>query len=264
MPLVSENRVTQSDAMVFLRTLLHVGIIAILTVLTQIGGLAWLVALAFRRTVLAFLILYASLSAATVFVAPTLGRVPLDCASQGPLAMQSFFYCVLNRHYVTPELAQALTDVAVEMDRRYPGTVTLVLDANFPFLDGFPLLPHLSHDDGEKVDLAFYYADDRGYLPGATRSPIGYFAFEDGPTTCTPTFPSLRWDLAPLQSLWADYVPDPRRNRALLNLLANDPRIGRIFVEPHLIDTWNAAHPNIGFQGCRAARHDDHIHLQLR
>lgn len=31
------------------------------------------------------------------------------------------------------------------------------LDANFPFKDGFPLLPHLSHDDGRKVDIAFMY-----------------------------------------------------------------------------------------------------------
>ena len=61
-----------------------------------------------------------------------------------------------------------------------------MLDGNFPFITGFPLLPHLSHDDGEKVDLAFYYADDTGYLRGATRAPIGYFAFEDGTSNCQP------------------------------------------------------------------------------
>ncbi len=247
-----------------IRALFHIATILLLTILTQIGGLAWLLALLVRRTVLAFVTFYAILSGATVFLAPQFGRVPLDCASDGPLAMQSFFYCALNRHYVSPELAEVLTDTATEMDRRYPGTTTLVLDANFPFFDGFPLLPHLSHDDGEKVDLAFYYADESGYLPGATRSPIGFFAFEDGPTTCTPSFPSLRWDLGLLQPLWRDHVPDVRRNRTALQILAGDPRVGRIFVEPHLLQSWNVSHPSIGFQGCNAARHDDHIHLQLR
>jgi len=150
------------------------------------------------------------------------------------------------------------------MDQRYPGTITLVLDASFPFLDGFPLLPHLSHDDGAKVDLAFYYQDASGYLPGAVRSPIGYFAFEQGPTPCTAAWPSLRWDLKALQPFWRDYELEPQRNRAVLEILSIDPRVGRMFIEPHLVDSLGATSPAIGFQGCQAARHDDHIHLQLR
>jgi hypothetical protein len=35
------------------------------------------------------------------------------------------------------------------MDEKFPGTVTIALDANFPFVNGFPLLPHLSHADGK-------------------------------------------------------------------------------------------------------------------
>ena len=247
-----------------LRLLMHAGIVVLLTILTQIGGLAWLLALLLRRRALAFVVIYVALSTATVWVAPMFGRVALSCFDDGPLAVQSWMYCALNRTYVTPELADLLTDTATEMDRRYPGTITVVLDANFPFFDGFPLLPHRSHDDGEKADLAFYYADEAGYLPGAVRSPIGYFAFEPGPSGCTPSWPTLRWNLDAIQPLWRDYTPDPARNRAVLAILANDPRIGRIFVEPHLVQSWSAAHPSIGFQGCNAARHDDHIHLQLR
>jgi len=55
-----------------------------------------------------------------------------------------------------------------------------VLDANFPFFDGFPILPHLSHNDGNKIDIAFYYGDPSigQYLRGKAKSPIGYWGFE--------------------------------------------------------------------------------------
>ena len=82
--------------------------------------------------------------------------------------MQSAAYCALNRHYVAPELKKVLFDLSAQMDREYPGTTTLILDANFPFISGFPLLPHLSHSDGQKVDLAFFYQKDGTYLPGKT------------------------------------------------------------------------------------------------
>jgi hypothetical protein len=234
-----------------------------LTILTQIGGIAWLVAMFFRRRLVAFMLAYVALTAAAVWIAPNFGRVALSCFDDGPLQVQSLMYCALNRHYVTPELRDVLIDTAEEMDRRYPGTETLVLDANFPFWDGFPLLPHLSHDDGEKVDLAFFYRDETGYLPGATRSPIGYFAFEPGPTECTPTWPTLRWDLDIFQPLWRDYELDTERMAAIMRLLANDKRVGKTFIEPHLVHLLQVSHPRIRFQGCRAARHDDHIHFQL-
>ncbi|WP_232204283.1 hypothetical protein [Roseobacter sp. CCS2] len=239
-------------------------IILLLTALTQIGGLAWLVALAFRKRLLSFLLIYTVMTVATTLIAPSFGRTALSCTADGPLQVQSWMYCALNRNYVTPELADVLEQTATALDQRYPGTTTLVLDANFPFFDNFPLLPHRSHDDGEKADLAFYYRDETGYLPGATRSPIGYFAFEQGPSDCAARWPSLRWNFAALQPLWANYTLEPQRNRAMLQILSADPRIGRIFVEPHLVQSLGAANPKIRFQGCRAARHDDHIHLQLR
>ena len=37
----------------------------------------------------------------------------------------------------------------------------------------------------------------------------------------------------------------------------------RIFLEPHLVKKWGITGGVVGFQGCNAARHDDHIHLQL-
>ena len=243
---------------------LHLLAVAALTVLTQVGGLAWLLSLRTRHRMLVFVLAYFALSASAWMLAPLFGRVPLSCGGSGPLRMQSWVYCLANRNYVVPELASAAADLAADVNRRHPGTLTLALDGNFPFFSGFPLLPHLSHDDGRKLDLAFYYMDRQGsYLRGVTRSPIGYFAFEQGPTQCPPHWLSLRWDLDWLQPHLPHYSPEPSRMIAMLDWLATDPRISRVFVEPHLLSTLGRVSPKFGFQGCRAARHDDHVHIQL-
>lgn len=246
-----------------IRVIFHSFVIVMLTVLTQLGGIAWLIACAFRRRVLAFLLIYVSFSIAAVFVAPQFGRVPLPCLSSGPLQSQSLMYCAFNRHYVTPELSEVLTDFADQMDRTIAGTVTQTLDANFPFFTGVPLLPHLSHDDGKKVDIAFYYKDNAGYQPGVTRSPIGYFAFEDGSTQCTNSWPTLRWNMSWLQGLWRKMEPEDGRMSIALVLLSADSRVSKVFIEPHLKKRYKITSDKTRFQGCRAARHDDHIHIQL-
>lgn len=246
-----------------IRVILQLSAIILLTLLTQLGGLAWLAALATRHRIATFTAAYIALSLGAVWVASLAGRVPLPCFSSGPLQIQSPLYCALNRHYVTPELAQVLRDYATSMNEQFAGTTTLVLDANFPFLNGYPLLPHLSHHDGRKVDIAFYYQDTTGYLDRTTRSPLGYFAFEDGPTDCPERRATLRWDMTWLQPLWPAYTLEPNRMEAALRTLTADPRVGKIFIEPHLKQRFAPSEAKIRFQGCRAARHDDHIHLQL-
>lgn len=245
------------------RIVLRLAVFGFLTLLTQIGGLAYLLALPVKRRLLAFTLLYLGLTVAATWIAPLTGRIALSCWQDGPLQVQSWFYCATNRNYVSTELAEVLRDTSQTVDRAYPGTETLVLDAGFPFLTGFPLLPHLSHDDGEKADLAFYYKGESGYLAGQTRSPVGYFAFEDGPTDCPKVWPTLRWNVRPLQPYWANYTIEPERTRHLLTTLADDSRVGKILLEPHLKSTLALTSEKIRFQGCRAARHDDNIHLQL-
>lgn len=245
------------------RGIFHILVIASLTILTQLGGIAWAAALLFRRRVLVFVLFYVALGFGAYFAAPLMGRVALSCWDSGALRVHSIGYCAMNRHYVSPELASVLQDAADEMARRHPGTVTLVLDANFPFGDGFPLIPHLSHDDGEKADLAFYYQGAQGYEAGRTKSPFGYFAFEAGPSDCTRAWPSLRWDFAWAQRFWRDIRLEPERTAEVIEILARDPRVGKVFVEPHLQDRLGVFGAKIRFQGCRAARHDDHIHVQL-
>lgn len=252
-----------SESWPMLRYPIHAAIIVTLTLLTQLGGVAWLAALGFRRRLIAFVVAYVILVVSAVWIAPTFGRVALSCGGDGPLRVGAWIYCALNRNYVTPETAEMLFDTAAAVDARFPGTTTLVLDAGFPFVTGFPLLPHLSHDDGQKADLAFYYRDAAGYLPGAMRSPVGYFAFEEGTTACASVWPTLRWNLGMLQPLWPKHALDEARTRFLLAQLARDRRVTKILLEPHLKARMRLSAEKIRFQGCRAARHDDHIHIQL-
>ncbi|WP_022694833.1 hypothetical protein [Ponticaulis koreensis] len=244
----------------------HILIVIILTVLTQLGGLAWLVALRFKRRLLTFIGIYAALSVASIWIAPQFGRIPLNCwASPNTASVQSPLFCTLNRHYVTPELKAVLQDTAASLTTHFPDAKLRVLDAGFPYINDFPLLPHLSHHDGRKADIALFYEDGTGtYLPGRTRSPIGYFAFEEGPTDCAPSQLSLRWDFDWLQAAWPDWQLEEERTRRTLELLSADERVRRIFIEPHLKARLGLTHEVIRFQGCRAARHDDHIHIEAR
>ena len=73
----------------------------------------------------------------------------------------------------------------------------------------------------------------------------------------------MRWNFGALQPHWHDYELEPRRMVAVLEILTADPRIQKVFVEPHLLERFGLSDPKIRFQGCRAARHDDHIHLQV-
>ncbi|MEM7443052.1 MAG: hypothetical protein AAF414_06975 [Pseudomonadota bacterium] len=142
-------------------------LVAVLTALTQIGGvvliLAWLAArLAWsrgRRLVPGIAIFALVYAGASLWIVPPLaelgGRQALPCGlgPEAPVRPHGFIYCALNRHYASPLVAAMLDDLAADMAQAYPGMQIVYLDANFPFLDGFPLPPHLSHDDGFKIDL---------------------------------------------------------------------------------------------------------------
>lgn len=263
----------------------------ILTLLTQIGGivlvLAYLLARFLRRkgwrlparsiaALVAGVLIYASTTVALVPPLAALGgREPLPCSGNaaGTLRAAHPAYCILNRNYVDPRLRQLLDALSAVMAEEHPGTITLFLDAGFPFLDGFPMLPHISHDDGLKLDVAFYYRSETGeYLPSRTRSPMGYWAFEQPragdslPCANDNRWPTLRWDMAFLQPYWPDWPLDEARLRDALDWLAVEgPALGveKILLEPHLKARLGLTADLIRFQGCRAARHDDHFHIQI-
>ncbi|MGO6694663.1 hypothetical protein ACCS54_04495 [Rhizobium johnstonii] len=267
------------------RFALHALIVLILTLLTQIGGIAYLVALAASRgwglrrlpaKFAIFLLCYAGATFTASLAAPIFGRVPLSCVADAAdrLVVRSPIYCLLNRNYVTPDVRDLAKALAAHMDKEFPGTVTVALDANFPFLNGFPLLPHLSHADGKKLDFAYYYKDaDGAFLNGATRSPIGYFAFEQPapgdelPCEGRNDWLTTRWNFDALQPLFPAYRIEEQRTSAAIGWLTSEgvARFGlqKIFIEPHLKNTLGITDSHVRFQGCRAARHDDHIHIQV-
>jgi len=86
----------------------HAGMVLGLTILTQIGGLAWLVALLSKARIASFVAVYVIATVATIWLAPLAGRVPLPCYGNDSLQAQSLIYCAMNRHYVTPEAKDAL------------------------------------------------------------------------------------------------------------------------------------------------------------
>jgi len=266
-------------------------LLTVVTLLTQVGGLAvlitWLIArwAPLRRlrgwsraglNAALFVALYAALHG---FVVPPLaalgGRVPLPCSAQPgrPFAAGHPLFCLLDRHYVDPRLVTLITSLSRDVEHSYPGTVTLYLDGNLPLLNGFPLLPHLSHDDGRKLDIAFYYAAaDGAYRPGRLRSPIGYWAFEQPSATDETRCPgrpwlTLRWDMRLLQRVLPALPLEPHRTGTALRWLVTEGRnfdVERVFIESYLATRLGVTSPLLGFQGCRAARHDDHIHVQLK
>jgi hypothetical protein len=271
------------------RLLRHTGLallLVVLTALTQVGGLALLLGLAIgfapsirraapwaRRAAIA-LAAVAVYGAMTAFLVPPLakatGRVRLPCGTtDGPVVAATWLTCALNRGYVRPEALALLTALGEEAGRRFPGSRLTTLEANFPFIDGFPLPPHLSHRDGRKVDLAYFYrsVDGDAAVPHGSSSWLGYFIYEQpapgAPQPCAGRWTPLRWDFDRLQPQPPAWRLDAARTAWMMTWLKDNPQVARLFIEPHLAQRLNVAGGKVRFQGCRAARHDDHIHVEL-
>ncbi len=253
----------------------------LLTILTQTGGFVYLLAhfiskkwqlnkvkrrLLFVSTYLLFCLLLIPL------VAPVFGRSALPI--NGQLKPLNYLTVLLNRHYVSKELKDLLLEATDTMHQQYQSPIRY-LDANFPFINGFPLIPHLSHNDGKKVDLAFYYKDKQtGEASDGSPSFIGYGVYEspEGGETDYPEQCSMQgyWQYGALEILvpqWRahHYTVDAERTRALLEILLEQKETSKIFIEPHLKNRWGLElYDKVRFHGCRAVRHDDHIHLQIQ
>lgn len=258
-------------------------LICVFTILTQVGGIILWVSLPLLDTmhlttrfrtwglrILVFLILYlVSILLFIPLLAPLGGRIPLPwfATPDTPLRPANIGYCLLARNYVRPPVRQLLERMAVAVSHQYPGTTLTYLDANFPFFNRFPLLPHLSHHDGKKVDLAYCYRDATTKAPlQSLPSPIGYWAYEQPrphePQPCQGVQSWLRWDFQWLQPAFAFAELDPERTHWLLDALIEDAASQKIFIEPHLKTRLQITSSKVRFQGCSAARHDDHIHVQ--
>jgi len=273
-----------------IKKLVDIFIFILLTVLTQVGGLIYLLSFVIHsfiekrlknkiyRTILkfsSFILLYIIFTFLLIpLLAKPYGRVPLPLTETNHLKPFTYLTYFLNRHYVRPELKEAAMNAANQMQIKFPGTTVNYLDGNFPFFNNFPLLPHLSHNDGKKLDLAFCYKDKQtGKSTDDCPSMIGY-------GICEEAFPSEKntadfcaekgyWNYSLLTYIIPQgnkkyFQLDNERTKEMIALLVHQVKIGKLFIEPHLIHRLDLHSEKIRFHGCQAVRHDDHVHVQLK
>ena len=203
--------------------------------------------------------------------APIFGREKIKESEM--VQAHSFFYKLANRNYVRPALNEAIGKIAGEFERQNSGIKMVYLDANFPFMNQFPLLLHLSHHDGKKIDISLIYEDQNGQLTNKKPSVSGYGVYE-GPTKKEYDQISTCKDQGHWQYDFPKYLTfgkvnpaiafSERGTRRLVKRIVKQPEIGKLFIEPHLKSRLNLKNKKIRFHGCQAVRHDDHIHFQLK
>jgi hypothetical protein len=267
--------------MKLLKFLGRILLFVVLTVVTQVGGVVYVGSLVWKRWRPSvrwgwayFPTLYLLVWLLIPFFARLGGRVPLPyrATTEVPLQAQNRFTVLANRHYVKPALQSEVVAVAQSLATQTPGMVVTYLDANFPFFDSFPLLPHRSHDDGRKIDLAFFYQKG-GTLTSCAPGFLGYgrcavpLAGEaDQPAVCAS---KGYWQYSTLELLarpftGKKYVLAENSTRQLVSAFARRKGIGKLFLEPHLKTRWGlSGYGNIRYHGCGAVRHDDHLHVQM-
>lgn len=261
-----------------LRFILHIILFTFLTIITQIGGLIYVISILLilkkrpkyrLKRILFFFALYLVCTFLIVpYIAPFFGRQKIKNNEK----IDAHFYgtILLNRNYVSIETHQVLQEIATQFHQSYPNQKVAYLDANFPFFDGFPLLPHLSHNDGKKIDLSFVYNDQKGNPTNKNPSTTGYGVFEE-PTSgefnqaqrCEQEG-YWHYDYSKYLTLGSTdkLTANSDITRKLIQLFSQHPKVQKIFLEPHLKKRWNLRSNKIRFHGCGAVRHDDHIHVQ--
>lgn len=257
-----------------IRVLLFILFFVLLTVTTQIGGVVlvlsiwlsrkWSVRFRFKPAIV-FLALYLlSVFLVVPVIAPLWGREKVAVSSN--LQPATYATILMNRNYVTPSVNKVLKSISQKHQIRF-------LDANFPFINKFPLLPHLSHNDGNKIDLSFIYQTTTGDVVNKQKSVSGYGVFEK------PTQQEFnQTNVCKKQGYWLydfpkyltfgqknlDLVFSLTENSLLINEILTQPEVEKVFIEPHLVSRLKLNNSKLRFHGCQAVRHDDHIHLQVK
>ena len=254
-----------------------------LTLFTQVGGIIvwpfWSLVysmcssqrpfIRFLQRTGIFFVLYTSVSLIVIpIIAKQTGRtrLPIFASKEVPVAPLTLFYPLLNRNYVRIHTYETFVHAAKNVAEKDSEIVIRYLDAGFPF-PYIPLLPHLSHHDGQKIDVAFQFQKDGLYVDQA-RSPIGYWGYvkeSKKRTECDKpsknTIP-LRWDFDWLQPLLPDLSLDVHKNRTLLSALAAEKDVCLILLEPTLHSILDV--PKLHANSCSVARHDDHFHVSIQ
>jgi len=249
-----------------------------LTLLTQTGGLVMLLGMLLARVfglrkqwkklLLSFTLYFITTLVIIPQIAPIFGREPVQHTEA--IRPATWFTVLTNRNYVRPDVNNLLIKSAQSV-KPY-GIEIICLDANFPFINGFPLLPHLSHNDGRKVDLALVYENEKGTIIPVKKSRTGYGVYAEpwvGEVNQTQQCKKkgyFQYDYSKYVSFGAvhqELIFSEKGTRILIDALLENREIQKIFIEPHLKSRLKLTDKRIRFHGCQAVRHDDHIHLQI-
>lgn len=204
------------------------------------------------------------------YVAPIFGREKIKNSEF--VSAHTIFTTLCNRNYVNPSINKVLEEIAIKFQRIHSGVKLVYLDANFPFIDGFPLPPHLSHNDGNKIDISFIYTDKRNDLTNKKPSVLGYGTFvppkknEYNQIQICENKGYWQYDIAKYLTMGISNNKLKFSEKATKNLLLTilkRSEVRKVFIEPHLKQRLGLSHPKLRFHGCQAVRHDDHIHIQL-
>ena len=262
-----------------MKLILHLVFIGFLTITTQIGGIVHIIAIFINSKTklknrwyrfLSFVFLYLLTTfVITPQIAPLFGREKI---TNNPYVQNHFFITTLcNRNYVKPKLNQSLQTIGKQLQHTYPNLQVIYLDANFPFINKFPLFPHLSHSDGKKIDLSFIYKNANNSL-NKKPSTSGYGVFEkptkleNNKTNYCKQKGYWQYDLTKYMTFGTfnnNLKFSAKATRYFIKLILQQPTTQKIFIEPHLKKRMKLKNPKIRFHGCQAVRHDDHIHLQI-
>ncbi|GAA4114991.1 hypothetical protein GCM10022393_14890 [Aquimarina addita] len=253
----------------------------LLTIFTQIGGIIYIITESIflkikvknrLKKVTVYIVIYVFTTFLMVpHLAPVFGRVKIT--ENHHIKALTFFTKLCNRNYVTPQLNDALQNIALEMNTKYPNLKLTYLDANFPFVKKFPLLPHLSHSDGKKVDISFVYEYQNGVPSNDHPSIFGYGVYElpkqneYNQTLFCKEKGYWQYDFAKYLTFGftnKELRFSQKATKDLLLTIIAQKHIGKVFIEPHIKKRLHLENAKIRFHGCQAVRHDDHIHIQLK
>lgn len=263
-------------------------LITLLTIITQLGGVIWLFSLIILRKItqdfsfikkwgfisVFFIITYTIISFIIVPpIAKKFGRIKLPYHSS-IIDPATLFTIICNRNYVEPQLYRVLINTGEKFQQLHPNLKITYLDACFPFLDGFPLLPHLSHNDGKKIDLAFFYKNtmtEKVVNEKPSNSGYGYYEGpamnEENKSQECKLKGNIIYDFPQYLTfgIKKNLAFDQNTTAKFIFYLAENPFTHKILLEPHLKKRLGLQqHENkIRFQGCHSVRHDDHLHLEV-
>lgn len=246
--------------------------------MTQIGGFVYLLSAVIskkwnKKLKYKTLIIFTSLYFFSTFlivplISPVFGREKVKHAEK--IKPTNYMTVLLNRNYVKPKLNNLLS----KTEKKLNGTNIEIhyLDANFPFINKFPLLPHLSHNDGKKIDISLVYETKNGIITSKQKSLSGYGVFEtpksneyDQVNKCLKK--NFLYDFPKYLAFGKineDLVFSEKGTKELIKNILKSRDLGKVFIEPHLKNRINLKDKKIRFHGCGAVRHDDHIHIQLK